>query len=69
MKFRALSDREIAVTPGLAAAYAAVLAGLKVTAGECAGSEPIVAMSAMEGKFTWTCSHGRIDGSAPRPWR
>jgi len=52
------------------AAWAKTLAGVKAEAGDCAGEEPVVPISAMEGHFTWTCSHGRVAGrvqQAPTP--
>jgi len=49
-----------------ATAWNAMLAGLKSEAGACPATEPIVPISAMEGSFTWTCSHGRITGRVQR---
>ena len=48
------------------AGWAKMIAGVKAQAGECAGSEAIVPISAMEGRFSWTCSHGRVDGRVQR---
>ncbi len=39
------------------------LARLKAAVGTCAVAEPITAATAMGGKFTWACTHGRISGS------
>ena len=39
------------------------LARLKAEVGTCAAAEPITASTAMGGKFTWACTHGRISGS------
>jgi len=49
-----------------AAAWKTMLAGLSAEAGACPANEPIVPISAMEGRFTWTCSHGRITGRVQR---
>jgi CubicO group peptidase (beta-lactamase class C family) len=43
-----------------------LLAGLKDEVGECRGNEPVVPVSAMEGKFEWSCTHGRISGRVQR---
>ena len=95
-KAGALHERKIAVTPGLAAAYAgarsvwtsgqitaaplannvlmdrdadawkAMLAGLKRDVGACNMTDAIEPISAMEGRFTWTCERGRISGRVQR---
>ena len=92
----ALHDMPIALSPGLASAYAAAravwragdilaaplannvlmdrdsaawkihLAGLKAEFGACSTSEPIKPISAMEGRFTWACEHGRVSGRVQR---
>ena len=49
-----------------AAAWSALVAGVKAEVGTCAGDEPLVALSAMEGRFRWTCSHGRVTGRVQR---
>ena len=49
-----------------AAAWTKLISGLKAEVGECAASEPVRPLSAMEGRFTWTCSHGRVDGRVQR---
>jgi len=49
-----------------AAAWKSMLAGLRAEAGKCPASEPIVPISDMEGRFTWTCEHGRITGRVQR---
>lgn len=46
--------------------WKAELAGLKQQLGNCAGSEPIGPISAMEGFFTWTCEKGRLKGRVQR---
>lgn len=43
-----------------------MLAGLKAEVGTCAASEAIIPVSAMEGRFSWTCEHGRISGRVQR---
>jgi hypothetical protein len=49
-----------------AAVWRTTLAGLKRDAGPCSTSEPIEPISAMEGRFTWTCERGRISGRVQR---
>jgi CubicO group peptidase (beta-lactamase class C family) len=49
-----------------AARWKTMLAELREEVGECRGSEPVRPVSAMEGKFEWTCSHGRISGRVQR---
>jgi D-alanyl-D-alanine-carboxypeptidase/D-alanyl-D-alanine-endopeptidase len=46
-----------------AAHWKDALAALKTEVGACAANEPIVATTAMAGKFVWNCDHGRIEGS------
>lgn len=48
------------------AAWAKLLTNLKAEVGECRGDEPVTPVSAMEGKFDWTCAHGRISGRVQR---
>jgi CubicO group peptidase (beta-lactamase class C family) len=43
--------------------WATVMAGLKAQVGTCPASEPVSASTAMQATFTWTCEHGRIEGS------
>lgn len=46
------------------------LARLKAEVGDCPASEPVTAVTAMQGTFTWTCAKGRIEGVlllAPTP--
>ncbi len=38
------------------------LTRLKAAVGTCPATEPVLAQTAMEGKFSWTCEHGRIEG-------
>ncbi|WP_091736808.1 serine hydrolase domain-containing protein [Phenylobacterium immobile] len=42
------------------------LARLKAEVGACAMEAPPIAISAMEGRFTWPCEHGRIVGRVQR---
>ena len=48
------------------AAWAKGLADLKATVGACSAVEPVVPVSAMEGKFAWSCAHGRVTGRVQR---
>ncbi|ATQ43101.1 serine hydrolase domain-containing protein [Caulobacter mirabilis] len=53
-----------------AAAWKKTIAGVKAEVGACAATEAISPISAMEGRFTWTCEHGRVSGrvqQAPTP--
>jgi CubicO group peptidase (beta-lactamase class C family) len=46
------------------------LAELKGEVGPCDTAAPLVAISALEGSFTWRCAHGRVNGHvllAPTP--
>jgi serine-type D-Ala-D-Ala carboxypeptidase/endopeptidase len=43
--------------------WARELARLKAQVGACAASEDVSALTAMQGKFAWTCEHGRIEGT------
>ncbi len=49
-----------------AARRRAEIAGLKQAVGACPMAEPIVATSAMEGQFVWTCATGTIAGRVQR---
>ncbi|HET9337125.1 MAG TPA: serine hydrolase domain-containing protein [Sphingomicrobium sp.] len=49
-----------------AAAWAKLISGVKAEVGECTAIEPVRPLSAMEGRFTWTCSHGRVEGRVQR---
>ncbi len=49
-----------------AAGWATLVSGLKAEAGACAADEPAQPLSAMEGRFTWTCEHGRVAGRVQR---
>ncbi|MDQ3478883.1 MAG: beta-lactamase family protein [Pseudomonadota bacterium] len=49
-----------------AEAWKAMLTGLKREVGACNASEPVNPISAMEGRFTWTCERGRISGRVQR---
>ncbi|CAN5246328.1 serine hydrolase domain-containing protein [soil metagenome] len=40
--------------------------GLKSEVGACSSTEAVTPVSAMEGRFTWTCEHGRITGRVQR---
>ena len=46
-----------------AAAWARDLANLKKQVGDCGTAAPVSANSALSGKFTWRCAHGRLTGS------
>jgi hypothetical protein len=48
------------------AAWKFLLAGLRAEVGACAAEEAIAPVSAMEGRFTWTCEHGRVAGRVQR---
>ena len=48
------------------ARWKTMLAGLREEVGECRAEEPVVPVSAMEGKFEWTCAHGQISGRVQR---
>ena len=49
-----------------AASWKSLLAGVKAEVGACAMQEPIAPISAMEGRFAWTCEHGRVTGRVQR---
>lgn len=49
-----------------AAAWKSRLAALKAEVGACAASESISPVSAMEGRFAWTCEHGALVGRVQR---
>jgi len=49
-----------------AADWAAMIARVKAEVGECAAVEPVTPVSAMEGRFRWTCAHGRVSGRVQR---
>ena len=46
--------------------WKASIATLKAEVGACPAAEPVTPVSAMEGRFTWTCDHGRITGRVQR---
>lgn len=46
-----------------AAHWQADLARLKAEVGPCPLGEPVTAITAMAGRFSWTCQYGRIEGS------
>lgn len=46
--------------------WKALVEGLKKEVGTCDTDEAITPVSAMEGKFVWTCEHGRIAGRVQR---
>jgi CubicO group peptidase (beta-lactamase class C family) len=48
------------------ARWKTLLAGLREEVGECRGDEPVMPVSAMEGRFEWSCTHGRISGRVQR---
>jgi hypothetical protein len=39
---------------------------VKAEVGECAATEAIEPVSAMEGTFRWSCAHGRVEGRVQR---
>lgn len=49
-----------------AKAWAALIRAVHAEVGDCPATEPVRPTSAMEGRFTWTCSHGRVDGRVQR---
>ena len=49
-----------------AARWKIVLASLGAEVGTCDADEAITPTSAMEGRFVWTCAHGRIAGRVQR---
>lgn len=49
-----------------AAAWAKTIRDVHAETGDCAATEPVRPVSAMEGRFTWTCAHGRVDGRVQR---
>jgi D-alanyl-D-alanine-carboxypeptidase/D-alanyl-D-alanine-endopeptidase len=48
------------------AAWKKIVADVKANVGQCPATEAITAVSAMEGKFTWTCTRGRVSGRVQR---
>jgi CubicO group peptidase (beta-lactamase class C family) len=42
------------------------LAALRAEVGDCRADEPIKPISAMEGRFEWSCDHGRLAGRVQR---
>lgn len=49
-----------------AATWATAIRAVRDEVGDCAATEPVRPLSAMEGLFTWTCTHGRVDGRVQR---
>jgi CubicO group peptidase (beta-lactamase class C family) len=49
-----------------AAAWKVLITGLRAEVGTCEMDAPIKPLSAMEGRFTWNCEHGRISGRVQR---
>ena len=49
-----------------AARWRTLLARLRAEVGACATDEAVTPTSAMEGRFVWTCEHGRIAGRVQR---
>lgn len=49
-----------------AASWKSRLAALKAEVGACAATEAIAPISAVEGRFTWTCAHGGVTGRVQR---
>jgi CubicO group peptidase (beta-lactamase class C family) len=48
------------------AAWGKIVGDVKKEVGDCPATEAITPVSAMEGKFTWTCTHGRVSGRVQR---
>jgi serine-type D-Ala-D-Ala carboxypeptidase/endopeptidase len=48
------------------AAWAKIIGDVKAEAGECTTSAAIEPVSAMEGKFDWTCTRGHVEGRVQR---
>jgi CubicO group peptidase (beta-lactamase class C family) len=48
------------------AAWKKIIGDVKAEVGDCAATEAIEPVSAMEGNFHWSCAHGRIDGRVQR---
>uniref|UniRef100_UPI003983C7AE hypothetical protein n=1 Tax=Phenylobacterium sp. TaxID=1871053 RepID=UPI003983C7AE len=49
-----------------AASWQTLVNGVKAQVGACAATEAIAPTSAMEGRFSWTCEHGRVTGRVQR---
>lgn len=49
-----------------AARWKSQIASLKAEVGACAASEAVQPLSSMEGRFTWSCEHGRVSGRVQR---
>jgi CubicO group peptidase (beta-lactamase class C family) len=49
-----------------AAAWRKLVTDLKAEVGACPADEAITPVSAMEGRFAWTCEHGRVSGRVQR---
>lgn len=49
-----------------AAAWKKIIGDVKAEVGECAATEAIEPVSAMEGNFHWSCAHGRVEGRVQR---
>jgi CubicO group peptidase (beta-lactamase class C family) len=54
-----LMDRDVA-------GWEALIATVKAEVGDCAATEPVAPISAMEGRFTWACTTGRVSGRVQR---
>lgn len=48
------------------AAWSKMISDVKADVGSCDANEPIKPVSALEGRFSWTCAHGRVDGRVQR---
>ena len=46
--------------------WAKIVTDLKAEVGDCPASEAIEPVSSMEGNFSWTCSHGKVQGRVQR---
>ncbi|MBA2588854.1 MAG: beta-lactamase family protein [Alphaproteobacteria bacterium] len=49
-----------------AAAWKKLIGDVKTEVGDCPATEPVQPVSAMEGRFSWRCAHGRVEGRVQR---
>jgi D-alanyl-D-alanine-carboxypeptidase/D-alanyl-D-alanine-endopeptidase len=49
-----------------AAAWKKLIGDVKTEVGDCPATEPVQPVSTMEGRFSWRCSHGRVEGRVQR---
>ena len=48
------------------AAWNGMIGAVQTEVGTCPATEPITPVSAMEGRFSWACTHGRVEGRVQR---